>query len=97
MCYVYTLLPGGKLRCPSILDDYSGELPLAFIALSEDAAKRVKANPAEAAKIKASVAKHVADHMINYKHLQGGVEIIDEIPKNPRWVASVVGGRSVSC
>jgi hypothetical protein len=44
----------------------------------------VQANPAEADKIKESVKQFVAKSMIKYKHLTGGVEIVDEIPKNPR-------------
>jgi hypothetical protein len=44
----------------------------------------VQANPAEADKIKESVKQFVAKDMIKYKHLTGGVEIVDEIPKNPR-------------
>lgn len=27
--------------------------------------------------------QHVADAKVNYKHLTGGVELIDAIPKNP--------------
>lgn len=64
-------------------DDFSGEVPLAFVALSADAAKRASANEAAAAKIKASISKHVADHKTAYKRLAGGVEFIDVIPKNP--------------
>jgi 4-coumarate--CoA ligase len=38
-------------------DDFSGEVPLAFVALSADAAKRASASDAAAAKIKASISK----------------------------------------
>jgi len=38
-------------------DDFSGEVPLAFVVLSADAAKRASEGPAAAAKIKASIAK----------------------------------------
>ena len=61
----------------------------------------MKRDPAEVARIKASIAKvslsprpntrpptdmssqHVADAKVQYKHLAGGVEFIDVIPKNP--------------
>jgi 4-coumarate--CoA ligase len=72
------------LRVP---DEYSGELPMAFIALTEDAVQRVKQDPSASSGIKTAVAKFVADSLTKYKHLKGGVEIVDEIPKNPRYVA----------
>jgi acyl-coenzyme A synthetase/AMP-(fatty) acid ligase len=40
-----------------IPDDYSGEVPLAFVVLSADAAKRVLRSQAEEAKIKAAISK----------------------------------------
>jgi len=64
-------------------DDYSGELPLAFVVPSPAALERMTKDPAEAAKVKAAIVKHVADAKANYKHLAGGVEFIDAIPKNP--------------
>ncbi|KAH9178629.1 amp dependent CoA ligase [Lactarius sanguifluus] len=64
-------------------DDFSGEVPLAFVVLSVDAAKKASGSGAAAAKIKASIAKHVADHKVAYKKLAGGVEFVDAIPKNP--------------
>jgi len=64
-------------------DDFSGELPLAFVVLSADAAKRASASEAAAAEIKASISKYVADHKTAYKRLAGGVEFVDVIPKNP--------------
>ncbi|KAI0314769.1 amp dependent CoA ligase [Amylostereum chailletii] len=64
-------------------DDYSGELPMAFVVLSHAAATRASSSPAEANAIKAAIAKHVADHKVKYKHLAGGIEIVDVIPKNP--------------
>ncbi|GBE87735.1 Acyl-CoA ligase easD [Sparassis crispa] len=66
-----------------IPDEYRGEIPLAFVALSAGAAERVKKNPALAREIKASLVKYVADAKIDYKHLAGGVEFVDVIPKNP--------------
>ncbi|KZS98390.1 phenylacetyl-CoA ligase [Sistotremastrum niveocremeum HHB9708] len=64
-------------------DEYSGDVPLAFVTLTGDAAKRVKENPAEGDRIKASIKKHVSDVKVKYKWLEGGVEFIDAIPKNP--------------
>ncbi|KAI9452556.1 phenylacetyl-CoA ligase [Lactarius psammicola] len=64
-------------------DEFSGEVPLAFVVLSADAAKRASESEAAAAKIKAIISKHVADHKVAYKKLAGGVEFIDAIPKNP--------------
>jgi acyl-CoA synthetase (AMP-forming)/AMP-acid ligase II len=66
-----------------ILDDYSGEVPLAFVVLRAPAADRVRKDSREADKVKASIIKHVADNKVAYKHLAGGVEFIDVIPKNP--------------
>ena len=88
-----------------LTDDYSGELPLAFVTLSADAAERTKKDSGEADRIRTSIAKvgrdaahtirsqrahaetlsvqHVADHKVHYKHLAGGVEFVEAIPKNP--------------
>lgn len=46
-----------------LADDYSGELPLAFVTPSADAAERMKKDPAEAERIRTSITKvsgHVA-------------------------------------
>ncbi|KAF9561069.1 acetyl-CoA synthetase-like protein [Agrocybe pediades] len=61
-------------------DDYSGEIPLAFIVLSAAASARAGNNKEKLEAIKAS---HVADNKVNYKHLAGGVEIISAIPTSP--------------
>ena len=89
-----------------LADDYSGELPLAFITPSTAAEERMQKDPAEADRIRKSIAKvgrpssyraertrltatgtsstqHVADHKVPYKHLAGGVEFVEVIPKNP--------------
>ncbi|KAJ8482505.1 hypothetical protein ONZ45_g14929 [Pleurotus djamor] len=65
-----------------IPDEYSGELPLAFVVPSEQAAKRIKTMPGTAEEMKASIMKHVASNKVKYKHLTG-VELTDAIPKNP--------------
>ncbi|KAI0943151.1 hypothetical protein AcV7_002378 [Taiwanofungus camphoratus] len=64
-------------------DDYSGELPLAFVVPSLAALERIQKDPAEADKIRAALAKHVADAKVHYKRLAGGVVFLDAIPKNP--------------
>lgn len=38
-------------------DDYSGEVPMAFVVLHSHVAKRVAENPAEAGKVKAAIIK----------------------------------------
>jgi len=64
-------------------DDYSGEVPLAFVVLNSDAAKRAERDINEGAKIKASIQKHVSDNKVYYKRLSGGIEFVPSIPKNP--------------
>jgi acyl-CoA synthetase (AMP-forming)/AMP-acid ligase II len=67
----------------SVTDEYSGELPLAFIVLQPTAAQRANLNPQEADALKGSIKKHVSDYKVRYKWLDGGVVFIDAIPKNP--------------
>ncbi|KAL0581189.1 hypothetical protein V5O48_000879 [Marasmius crinis-equi] len=64
-------------------DDFSGEVPIAFVVPTQSAAKRMKSDPQSIEQIKASVAKHVSDNKVAYKRLAGGVEFVDVIPKNP--------------
>ncbi|KAF9447299.1 acetyl-CoA synthetase-like protein [Macrolepiota fuliginosa MF-IS2] len=64
-------------------DDYSGEVPLAFVVLRADAAKKAAQDPKEADVIRTSIIKHVANNKIAYKHLAGGVEFVDVIPTSP--------------
>ncbi|KAF9806749.1 hypothetical protein IEO21_08558 [Rhodonia placenta] len=64
-------------------DDYSGELPLAFVVPSTKATERIKRDPAEAERVRAVLMKHVADAKVHYKRLAGGVEFVESIPKNP--------------
>ncbi|KIJ62741.1 hypothetical protein HYDPIDRAFT_114438 [Hydnomerulius pinastri MD-312] len=66
-----------------VQDDYSGELPLAFVVLRPEAATRVQSDPTGTEKIKQSIMKHVADNKVAFKKLAGGVEFIDVVPKNP--------------
>lgn len=64
-------------------DEFSGELPLAYIVLHPPAAVRAAASATEAESIKADLSKYVSDVKVQYKWLKGGVEFIDAIPKNP--------------
>jgi len=66
----------------SILDEYSGELPLAYVVVHEKALQRIGGDQAAALELKSILAKHVAEAKVQYKHLKGGVEFIDAIPKN---------------
>ncbi|KAH9927930.1 amp dependent CoA ligase [Epithele typhae] len=63
-------------------DEYSGELPFAFVVLNANVAPKAKADPREAERFKESVKKHVADHKTQFKWL-AGVELVDAVPKNP--------------
>ncbi|KAH0832171.1 hypothetical protein J3R83DRAFT_13084 [Lanmaoa asiatica] len=64
-------------------DEYSGEVPMAFVVLHAHVAKRVTENPGEAENVKADITKFVADNKVAYKKLTGGIEFVDVIPKNP--------------
>ncbi|KAG6844472.1 hypothetical protein H0H87_006696 [Tephrocybe sp. NHM501043] len=66
-----------------IPNDYSGEVPMAFVVLTNNASRRVRQKPTAAGEIKKSIIKHVADKKVNYKHLVGGVEFIPVIPTSP--------------
>ncbi|KAG8949718.1 hypothetical protein FRC04_008258 [Tulasnella sp. 424] len=66
-----------------VQDDYSGEVPLAFVVLTADAASKAGKASKEAEAIKASIRKHISDVKVRYKWLDGGVEFVDVIPKNP--------------
>ncbi|KAF9810705.1 hypothetical protein IEO21_06839 [Rhodonia placenta] len=66
-----------------INDDYHGDLPLAFVVPSAAAQQRIKADPAEAQKLKTALIKYVANGKVHYKQLTAGVELIDVIPRNP--------------
>ncbi|CEL63170.1 hypothetical protein RSOLAG1IB_05210 [Rhizoctonia solani AG-1 IB] len=60
-------------------DEYSGELPLAFVVLSEKGKKSGKDELA----MKGEISRFVSDKKIKYKWLEGGVVFTDGIPKNP--------------
>ncbi|CDS00120.1 hypothetical protein [Sporisorium scitamineum] len=64
-----------------VQDEAAGELPFAFVALSQDARKRTSsAGKGEEDAIKQSILKFVADNKVRYKHLCG-VAFLDAIPK----------------
>ncbi|KAI8989131.1 acetyl-CoA synthetase-like protein [Trametes punicea] len=63
-------------------DDYSGELPFAFVALKEDARARVAKDPNAAERTRQDIMKFVADRKTQYKWL-AGIEYVDVVPKNP--------------
>jgi acyl-CoA synthetase (AMP-forming)/AMP-acid ligase II len=67
----------------SIPDDYSGEVPLAYIVLDSDTQKRVHGDHTASMDLKKAIQKYVSDAKVRYKWLAGGVEFIDVIPKNP--------------
>ncbi|KAF9474156.1 phenylacetyl-CoA ligase [Pholiota conissans] len=64
-------------------DEYSGEVPLAFVVLTADAVARAGKDEHLLSAIRGSIVKHVALNKVNYKHLAGGVEFIDAIPTSP--------------
>ncbi|KZT59528.1 acetyl-CoA synthetase-like protein [Calocera cornea HHB12733] len=66
-----------------IEDDYKGEVPLAFVALKEHVARQAALNAHEAAKIKQELSKWVSDNRVHYKRLQGGIQFVETVPKNP--------------
>ncbi|PPQ67186.1 LOW QUALITY PROTEIN: hypothetical protein CVT25_005787 [Psilocybe cyanescens] len=66
-----------------IPDEYSGEVPLAFVVLSVDALKRIDGSEVAAKALKQDIEKHVSADKVQYKWLAGGVEFVDVIPKNP--------------
>lgn len=55
-----------------IPDNIAGEIPRAFVVLKKDA----KITEQE-------ICDWVANKVVKYKHLAGGVEVLDAIPRNP--------------
>jgi 4-coumarate--CoA ligase len=64
-------------------DDFSGEVPLAFVVLKDEARQRVNISPSEMKLVKESILKHVEVAKSKYKWLSGGVVFTDTIPKSP--------------
>ncbi|KAK0486499.1 phenylacetyl-CoA ligase [Armillaria novae-zelandiae] len=65
-----------------IADEYSGELPLAFVVPSVQA-RQIMDDGGDPETIKDQIKKHVADHKVKEKWLAGGVRFIDSVPKSP--------------
>ncbi|KZT08186.1 amp dependent CoA ligase [Laetiporus sulphureus 93-53] len=63
-------------------DEYSGELPFAFVVATANALQRMRRDEREASELRRILIKHVADSKVPYKWL-AGVEFIESIPKNP--------------
>ncbi|KAI6137934.1 hypothetical protein BKA82DRAFT_4259713 [Pisolithus tinctorius] len=66
-----------------IPDEYSGELPMAFVVLNSQTATRVREDPRVAGEVKQSIIQYVASKKAAHKRLAGGIEFIDAIPKAP--------------
>jgi len=66
-----------------IAHEYKGEVPLGFVVLEPSISKRVHSSSGEMHKVKAEIRKWVADNKVRYKHLDGGLEFVDAVPKNP--------------
>ncbi|KAK7048191.1 phenylacetyl-CoA ligase [Favolaschia claudopus] len=64
-------------------DEFSGEIPLAFVVLTADADARVQSSSRALEDIRNSIVKHVASNKVAYKHLTGGVVFVPSIPKTP--------------
>jgi len=87
-------------------DEYSGDLPFAFVVPSAEANEKIKRGEEKDVKVQIAkvsicmrvrfshprdivlmkfifVCQHVADAKVPYKHLVGGIEFIDAIPRNP--------------
>ncbi|TFK36900.1 amp dependent CoA ligase [Crucibulum laeve] len=65
-----------------IPDEYSGELPLAYVVLNPEVRQHSR-DLKNASILKTAIAQHVSDSKVHYKWLRGGIEFIDVIPKNP--------------
>ncbi|KAF7369084.1 Phenylacetyl-ligase [Mycena venus] len=84
-------LEGHLLTHPSIVDaavigvpdDYSGELPMAFIVLQPELAAAATTDSRLADELRASIFKHVADVKSKHKWLAGGIRFTSAIPRNP--------------
>jgi len=64
-------------------DEFSGEVPMAFVVQSSKAKAITKTGPQGVLEVKKTICKHVSDAKVGYKHLAGGIEFVDIIPKNP--------------
>ncbi|KZT59529.1 acetyl-CoA synthetase-like protein [Calocera cornea HHB12733] len=63
--------------------DYKGEVPLAFVVLHQSIARQASSSAHEASEIKQELGKWVSEQKVEYKRLEGGIEFVEAIPKNP--------------
>ncbi|KAI1785720.1 phenylacetyl-CoA ligase [Ganoderma leucocontextum] len=64
-------------------DEYAGELPRAYVVLKPVVADAVKNDARLAGRVRARLYEAVASTAAKHKWLEGGVELLDAIPKNP--------------
>jgi len=82
-------LEGRLLEHPSVVDaavvavrdEYSGELPAAFIVLRPATALAVHRDPAFGDQLRSDIFKHVALVKSKHKWLSGGIHFIEAIPR----------------
>jgi len=60
-----------------------GEKPKAYVVLSSAAQAEIGNDADKQRKKQESIFNYMKERTIRYKHLSGGVEFIDAIPKNP--------------
>ncbi|KAJ3558976.1 hypothetical protein NM688_g619 [Phlebia brevispora] len=72
----------GDVGVVGVPDDYSGEVPVAFVVPSSAAAERMEGSPSERNAMEAEIKKHVSDAKSRYKWLSE-VYFVEAIPKNP--------------
>ncbi|KAJ7478654.1 phenylacetyl-CoA ligase [Mycena galericulata] len=65
-----------------IPDEYSGELPFAFVVLTPRLASQVKEDPTVLKNVQENIFKHVSTSKSSYKWLTGGIRFVDAIPKS---------------
>ncbi|PIL26715.1 transporter [Ganoderma sinense ZZ0214-1] len=63
-------------------DEYAGELPRAFVVLKPEVADAVQKDRRLVVRVKENLYNAVASRAARYKRLDGGVELVDAIPKN---------------
>lgn len=80
----------------SIEDDYSGELPRAYVVLTEAAQKRVKDDDAAAKKVKDSIYDFVKEHKSKAKWLDGGVECVGSSLLRKVWPSVLSDSQTLS-
>ncbi|KAF8630955.1 hypothetical protein AX17_005311 [Amanita inopinata Kibby_2008] len=69
-----------------VQDDYSGEVPLAYVVLTREAREKANISALTEREIVQSIIQHVSDRKVGYKQLRGGIQITDTIPvKKWQW------------